>query len=227
MFARAAAEFRRGRRGQAVDDQDQRVHRHLRGSGAGPGVAGDSPDFVQSRFPVCFFSHVNNRSSRALARLPACILSGVSRRLIGRSVAQHTDKVWAMAVTKDGGRLVSGGADSLLNVWKDTTAQEQEEVCVRPHPSVEGARRACLDRLVIRVAVALQFVLCSTLLSFPCLTAGGAEPARARSQGADALQLAALQAGHCHACIRLPCLCCCSANSARTRTEYLHCLSPV
>ena len=33
----------------------------------------------------------------------------------------HEDKVWAMDVSKDGSEFITGGADSIINVWHDKT----------------------------------------------------------------------------------------------------------
>jgi U3 small nucleolar RNA-associated protein 13 len=41
---------------------------------------------------------------------------------------QHEGKIWAMALTKDTKRLVTGGVDSILNVWQDITSTELDEV---------------------------------------------------------------------------------------------------
>lgn len=38
----------------------------------------------------------------------------------------HTNKVWALDISTDGKTLVSGGADSRLVVWEDTTQAEEE-----------------------------------------------------------------------------------------------------
>lgn len=38
----------------------------------------------------------------------------------------HTDKVWALDISADGATLVSGGADSRIIVWEDTTQAEEE-----------------------------------------------------------------------------------------------------
>jgi len=40
---------------------------------------------------------------------------------------QHSAKIWSMCLTKDDKKLVTGGADSVLNVWKDVTADEKAE----------------------------------------------------------------------------------------------------
>jgi U3 small nucleolar RNA-associated protein 13 len=39
----------------------------------------------------------------------------------------HTDKVWALAVRKDEEQILSGGADSVINIWQDFTMAEEEE----------------------------------------------------------------------------------------------------
>lgn len=38
----------------------------------------------------------------------------------------HTDRVWGLDVSADGKTLLSGGADSRIVVWKDTTQAEEE-----------------------------------------------------------------------------------------------------
>jgi WD40 repeat protein len=40
---------------------------------------------------------------------------------------QHDDKIWALCLTKDEKHLVTGGADSTINVWTDNTSLVQEE----------------------------------------------------------------------------------------------------
>lgn len=39
----------------------------------------------------------------------------------------HDSKIWAMAMTPDGANLVTGGSDSVLNIWRDVSAQDVEE----------------------------------------------------------------------------------------------------
>jgi len=39
----------------------------------------------------------------------------------------HDGKIWAMAVTRDGQRVLTGGSDSVLCVWNDVSAQDIEE----------------------------------------------------------------------------------------------------
>lgn len=39
----------------------------------------------------------------------------------------HTEKIWSLAVSSDGNEVISGGADSLINLWKDYTQIEEEE----------------------------------------------------------------------------------------------------
>jgi U3 small nucleolar RNA-associated protein 13 len=38
----------------------------------------------------------------------------------------HTDRVWALDITKDGKRMISGGADSQIVIWKDTTREMEQ-----------------------------------------------------------------------------------------------------
>eukprot|EP00658_Telonema_sp_P-2_P001115 TRINITY_DN10421_c0_g1_i3.p1 TRINITY_DN10421_c0_g1~~TRINITY_DN10421_c0_g1_i3.p1 ORF type:complete len:295 (-),score=82.73 TRINITY_DN10421_c0_g1_i3:296-1180(-) len=40
---------------------------------------------------------------------------------------QHTDKIWAMAVHPDHGTVVTGASDSTINIWKDKTADVEQE----------------------------------------------------------------------------------------------------
>lgn len=39
----------------------------------------------------------------------------------------HTEKIWALNVRKDEKFVVSGGADSLINLWEDVTLEEMEQ----------------------------------------------------------------------------------------------------
>ena len=39
----------------------------------------------------------------------------------------HTDKIWALDYTPTTNEVVSGGGDSQLIFWKDTTMQKQQE----------------------------------------------------------------------------------------------------
>ncbi len=40
---------------------------------------------------------------------------------------EHTEKLWALGVSKDEMTFVSGGADGKVNVWKDITSELHEE----------------------------------------------------------------------------------------------------
>jgi U3 small nucleolar RNA-associated protein 13 len=40
---------------------------------------------------------------------------------------EHSDKLWALCVSKDEMKFVSGGADGKINVWKDVTSELYEE----------------------------------------------------------------------------------------------------
>jgi WD40 repeat protein len=39
----------------------------------------------------------------------------------------HTDRVWSLALTENENVLVSGGGDSVITFWQDTTALEKEK----------------------------------------------------------------------------------------------------
>eukprot|EP00622_Pseudochattonella_farcimen_P004120 FR739442.1.p1 GENE.FR739442.1~~FR739442.1.p1 ORF type:complete len:154 (+),score=32.76 FR739442.1:2-463(+) len=39
----------------------------------------------------------------------------------------HTDKVRTLALSSSGEQLVTGGADSLVNIWRDKTQEKEEE----------------------------------------------------------------------------------------------------
>ena len=40
---------------------------------------------------------------------------------------EHEDKAWALTVSNDESRIVSGAADGKLIVWKDVTEEKREE----------------------------------------------------------------------------------------------------
>lgn len=40
---------------------------------------------------------------------------------------EHNDKIWALCVSSDENRYVTGGADGKLIVWKDITEEEYEQ----------------------------------------------------------------------------------------------------
>ena len=40
---------------------------------------------------------------------------------------EHSDKIWALSVTKNEERFISGGADGKLVLWKDVTTEEREK----------------------------------------------------------------------------------------------------
>lgn len=50
---------------------------------------------------------------------------------------EHEDKVWALAATDDGARLLTGGGDAALTVWSDVTAEEEAA------EAEEADRKAC------------------------------------------------------------------------------------
>jgi len=51
----------------------------------------------------------------------------------------HEDRVWALAVAPGGGgrQVVTGGGDSVLNVWEDVTKEEEEVALARAEAMVE------------------------------------------------------------------------------------------
>jgi U3 small nucleolar RNA-associated protein 13 len=46
---------------------------------------------------------------------------------VGSFEDAHDGKIWAMAATPDGQRVITGGSDSVLNVWRDASAEDAEE----------------------------------------------------------------------------------------------------
>lgn len=40
---------------------------------------------------------------------------------------KHDDKAWALCVSKDENKFISGGADGKLIIWKDVTHEKREE----------------------------------------------------------------------------------------------------
>lgn len=41
------------------------------------------------------------------------------------SYSEHQEKIWALDIKDD--LIITGGADSLINLWKDTTEESKEE----------------------------------------------------------------------------------------------------
>ena len=39
----------------------------------------------------------------------------------------HEDKIWALAASRDGRTVVSGGADSVVTFWEDCTEEEESD----------------------------------------------------------------------------------------------------
>lgn len=39
----------------------------------------------------------------------------------------HTDRIWSLALNEEETTIVSGGGDSVITFWKDTTALEKEK----------------------------------------------------------------------------------------------------
>ena len=40
---------------------------------------------------------------------------------------EHEDRIWALAVTHDEAKLISGGEDAVLVMWRDITQEEKEK----------------------------------------------------------------------------------------------------
>jgi U3 small nucleolar RNA-associated protein 13 len=40
------------------------------------------------------------------------------------TIEGHTDKIWAMTLSKDESRLITAAADSEIHIWKDCTAED-------------------------------------------------------------------------------------------------------
>lgn len=74
----------------------------------------------------------------------------------------HTDKVWALAVREDGRQLVTGGGDSLLQVWRDVTtadvaqAVKDREAKLLKEQELLNAMRAKEYVRAIRLAIELK-----------------------------------------------------------------------
>jgi U3 small nucleolar RNA-associated protein 13 len=52
----------------------------------------------------------------------------------------HTDRVWSLALNEDENILVSGGGDSVITFWEDTTALEKEKQAKELEERVEMYR---------------------------------------------------------------------------------------
>ena len=39
----------------------------------------------------------------------------------------HEDKIWSLTINDDASLMVSGGADSVISFWQDTTEEKEEE----------------------------------------------------------------------------------------------------
>lgn len=51
----------------------------------------------------------------------------VKTRQCVQTFDEHQDKTWAMAVSKDETRVVTGGEDAVLVLWRDVTQEEKEK----------------------------------------------------------------------------------------------------
>lgn len=95
----AAAELGRRRPAEAVDGADERgAHCSRRGRRL----------------------RADARGSRPLSPTPPL------DRQCANTFDAHGDKAWALAVRGDGRQVITGGSDSIINVWQDCTHQEVE-----------------------------------------------------------------------------------------------------
>lgn len=79
------------------------------------GVRAQAPALV----PPLLLRHLTPRAAAPLPPLRAsqCVAT----------LDAHEDKAWALAVRPDSAQIVSGGADSVLCVWRDCTAEAEAE----------------------------------------------------------------------------------------------------
>lgn len=40
----------------------------------------------------------------------------------------YDEQIWALAVSQDESEVITGGSDSLINMWKDYTSQEEQNL---------------------------------------------------------------------------------------------------
>lgn len=52
----------------------------------------------------------------------------------------HTDRIWSLALNEEENTLVSGGGDSVITFWQDTTALEKEKQAQALEERVEKYR---------------------------------------------------------------------------------------
>jgi|SRR5271170_4534158 len=53
----------------------------------------------------------------------------------------HTDRIWSLALNEEENTLVSGGGDSVITFWEDTTALEKEKLAQALEERVEKSSR--------------------------------------------------------------------------------------
>ena len=51
----------------------------------------------------------------------------VRKNICSKTFDEHEDKVWAVEVSRNEERILTGAGDSTFLLWKDVTEQEQEE----------------------------------------------------------------------------------------------------
>ena len=55
----------------------------------------------------------------------------------------HNDRIWSLALNEEENTLVSGGGDSVITFWQDTTALEKEKQAQALEERVEKYRLLC------------------------------------------------------------------------------------
>src|SRR5271169_4949162 len=60
----------------------------------------------------------------------------------------HTDRVWSLALNEDENLLASGGGDSVITFWEDTTALEKEKQAKALEERVEKYSSTVLQMLI-------------------------------------------------------------------------------
>jgi U3 small nucleolar RNA-associated protein 13 len=109
----------------------------------------------------------------------------------------HDGKIWAMSVTKDGTRVLTGGSDSVLCVWQDVSAQDIEEAeatretFVLQEQQLNNLVRQKQWRKAIRMALVLeQPRKCLSIVQDLLLQEANQAAEQQGKEGADATPLA-------------------------------------
>lgn len=56
---------------------------------------------------------------------------------LAQTLARHSGTIWTMKFSHDGARLVSGGQDAILRVWKVVLSSDESNASARSHDSGE------------------------------------------------------------------------------------------